>query len=115
MADSRSEPLTAQLNQMHMQHAGTTGGVAQEQTFPTTQHTQHGFRGVGGGAGDSFVRVATRVNRHSRCDFGFVTRHLRYTFGLEGMADSMFEVCLCVSLVLLLRLSGLKCPSPISI
>ena len=27
----------------------------------------------------------------------------------------MFEVCLCVSLVLLLRLSGLKCPSPISI
>ena len=39
-----------------------------------SRRPQHGFRGgVGGGAGDSFVRVTTRVNRHSRCTFGFVT------------------------------------------
>ena len=49
---------------------------------------------VFGGAGDSFVRVTTRVNRHLRCAFGFVTRHSRYTFGLEDKVGSTFEVCL---------------------
>ena len=58
------------------------------------------FQGVGG-AGDSFVGVSTCITRHSR-----------YTFGLEDMVGSTFEVGLCLSLVLLLRLSGLKCPSP---
>ena len=42
----------------------------------------------------------------------FVTRHSCYTFGLEDMAGSTFEDCLCLSFVLLLRLSSLRCPSP---
>ena len=32
--------------------------------------------------------------------------------GLQDMTGSTLEVCLCLSLVLLLRLVGLRCPSP---
>ena len=87
--------------------------------YPSSQ----GFRvGGGGGGGVSFVRVTTRVDRPSRFFVYLVTCRSRdylgnstfalLLFGLEDMTGSTFEACLCLSLVLLLRLAGLRCPSP---
>ena len=63
-----------------LQHVGSMGGLAQKANLPDDPTCF-----FWGGCGQFSSRV---------------TRHLRCTFGLE------FEVCLCLSLVLLLRFSG---------
>ena len=103
-----------------LQHVRPTGGV-----LPQRQHVSEftGFSGGWGwGGGVSFVRVTTRVDRPSRFFVYLVTCRSRdylgnstfalLLFGLEDMTGSTFEACLCLSLVLLLRLAGLRCPSP---
>lgn len=92
-------------------------GFAGKQTFPTTEQ---GSRVMAGGAGGSFIRVTSHKSTFAiRCrlrdaPFAFYSGNstLALLFCLEDMTGSMFEVCLCLSLVLLLRLSGLRCPSP---
>ena len=81
------------------------------------------FSGLGGGGGvgsvSSWLRLAyivyvlhwsTRFLVGSLGHDSFAGRPA--CLGLQDMTGSTLEVCLCLSLVLLLRLVGLRCPSP---
>ena len=104
-------------NQMTILHVGSTGGVS-----PARNMWSVFFRfGGGGGGGVSFILVTTRVHRlrtslvhpvllGSLGHDSFAGRPA--CLGLQDMTGSTLEVCLCLSLVLLLRLVGLRCPSP---
>ena len=104
-----------------MQHVGSTGGVSPARNMWSGLF---GFGGGGGGWGgvgsvSSWLRLAyivyvlhwsTRFLVGSLGHDSFAGRPA--CLGLQDMTGSTLEVCLCLSLVLLLRLVGLRCPSP---
>ena len=101
-----------------LQHVGSTGGVSPARNMWSVFFRFGG--GVGGvGSVSSWLRLAyivyvlhwsTRFLVGSLGHDSFAGRPA--CLGLQDMTGSTLEVCLCLSLVLLLRLVGLRCPSP---